>query len=120
MKLLFRILLIAPLVLASRPLSAQRLAPVPSYALATMPPLSSAPHFAADSVVPKIPRTYWLEGGVIGGVSLGLATVMWARSMRESDRENIVGDVVGFALGFGTGFAAGSLIGGQFHKPSEE
>jgi len=119
MKLLFRILLIAPLLLPLRTLPAQRLAPVPAYAVATLPPLASAPNFAADSVAPKIPRTYWLEGGLIGGVSLGLMTLMWARGMRESNRENIVGDVAGFALGFGTGFAAGSLVGGQFHKAGQ-
>jgi len=120
MKLLFRILLTAPLLLAPRPLPAQRVAPVPAYAVATLPPLASAPHFAADSLVQKLPRTYWLEGGLIGGVSLGLMTLMWARGMRESNRENIVGDVAGFALGFGTGFAAGSLVGGQFHKAGSE
>jgi hypothetical protein len=62
-----------------------------------------------------IPRTYWLEGGVAGGVILGL---LGSGLCRLGDREPTIGcyPVVLFFIGGGIGFPAGALIGGLFPK----
>jgi hypothetical protein len=67
----------------------------------------------ADSVT--IPRTYWLEGGVIGGVVLGLlGSGLCAYGARPPA---IACYLVVFAfVGGGIGFPAGALIGGLFPK----
>ena len=114
-----RVLLVSMLFVAPVSLAGQRLTPVPAYAVGTLPPLAHTAHFAADSIVPKISRTYWLEGGIVGGVSLGILSMMIFRGMRESTEENVAGDVAGFVLGATVGFPAGALLGGQIRKSDQ-
>jgi hypothetical protein len=65
------------------------------------------------------PSTYWKEGGIIGGVILGVAAALLIDGLcHDSDNEEHCGvkTLGGGALGAGAGFAIGSLVGGQFHK----
>ena len=95
-------------------LQSQRLASIPSYASSLPAPTSS---FHVDSTQ-AIPRTYWLEGGVIGGLTLGVLTVLEFHAWSES--EPSTGRTVGvFFLAGGLGFSVGALIGGQFPKHDE-
>lgn len=98
------VVLAALLVPAS--LHAQRLPPVPSYSSST---------FQLDTTHTAIPKTYWLEGGIIGGVGVGVLTVLWVNGADES-KATVAGNAAGFVLGAIVGFPAGALIGGQFHK----
>ncbi len=64
---MYRILFVLTAVLVPTPLVGQRLAPVPVYATSSVvvSPQGSALHrLRTDSAI-VIPRTYWLEGGVI-------------------------------------------------------
>ena len=65
-----------------------------------------------DSVT--IPRTYWLEGGVIGGVVLGFL----GSGLCQIGDHSSVGcyAAVFFFVGGGIGFPTGALIGGLFPK----
>jgi len=66
----------------------------------------------ADSAT--IPRTYWLEGGLIGGVVLGF---LGSGLCRLGEHPSIgCYLVVFFYVGGGIGFPAGALIGGLFPK----
>lgn len=103
------LLLAAPLLLPSA-LPAQRL--TPSFASVTVP-------LTFDSVqARKIPRTYWLEGGIIGGVTLGVLTALEAHKLYDSPGPHVAGTIAVSLLVGAVGFTAGSLIGGQFRKPS--
>ena len=65
------------------------------------------------------PRTYWKEGGVIGGLVLGIAAALLVDGLCGSDggEENCTAKTFGgAALGAGVGFTAGALIGGLFPK----
>jgi hypothetical protein len=94
--------------------SAQRLTPpFPTASFA-----ASSALFGADSAnARKIPRTYWLEGGLIAGTGLGVLSALWCRGMSEEPRTNVAGTIGCFVLGGTVGFTAGALIGGQFRKP---
>ena len=112
---MYRLLLLAALLVAT-PLAGQRLPPVPTYAASSMPSpyASRIDRFRPDSVI-AIPRTYWLEGGVVGAVTTGVLGTLWFRGMSDSPPG------WGATLGIGTlcaavGFAPGALIGGQFRK----
>ena len=93
-------------------MQAQQLPPVPSYAAVALPTPAST--FHVDTTA--IPRTYWLEGGVVGGTALGLFTVAFANGMSEGSGPNLGGDLLAFVIGASVGFPAGALIGGQIHK----
>lgn len=99
---------------ALRPLAvvAQQLPPVPSYAAVALPIPASTFHVNTT----EIPKTYWLEGGIVGGTALGLFTVAYANGMSEGSGPNALGNVLAFMIGASVGFPAGALIGGQFHK----
>jgi hypothetical protein len=90
-------------------------------------PLSSQGPLAASTLPgpsrpDTYPSTYWKEGGIIGGILLGIAGALLVNGLcNDSDTaEEHCGTkaVGGAALGAGVGFAIGSLIGGQFHKGS--
>jgi len=68
---------------------------------------------------PQPHPTYWKEGGLIGGIGLGLFGVYAGTQFcATSDATRpCTGTVVGWGvLGAATGFAAGALIGSRFHK----
>ena len=113
---MFRILALTALLLVPTFLAAQRLTPVPSYAVFTRPSLSRA-RFDRTPLSKEISRTYWLEGGIMGGAGVGVLSALYFRGLGESgDRTG--GTIAGFVLGGVVGFTAGALIGGQFHKSS--
>lgn len=94
-------------------LHGQRLPQIPhpvDYAIAVPP----TPFHVDTTKV--IPPTYWLEGGVIGGVGMGVFGVMFAQGMREDSGSHVAGDVGAFLIGGTLGFTVGALIGGQFPK----
>ena len=93
-------------------LQSQRLTPVPSYAVSSVASPPGA--FQLDSTR-AIPRTYWLEGGVIGGLGLGVFTAMLVNGFSEGET-NVSGNVMAFLFGASVGFPVGALIGGQFPK----
>src|SRR5712671_4892684 len=81
-----RILFVLAAVLVPSPLVSQRLAPVPAYAISSplrSPQWSRLHRFRADSAI-GIPRTYWLEGGVIGAVTVGVLGTLLFRGMSDS------------------------------------
>lgn len=100
----------------STPLAGQRLTPMPPYVAAALPVRSQVPRFDSVLTTRTVPRTYWLEGGIVGGVGIGVLSALWVRGMSESS--STAGTVAGFVLGAAVGFPAGALIGGQFKKPS--
>ena len=99
------------------------LVPTSAFAQRLTPPFPTASFaassalFGADSAnARKIPRTYWLEGGLIAGTGLGVLTALWCRGMSEEPSSNVAGTIGCFVLGGAVGFPAGALIGGQFRK----
>lgn len=106
-----RVICLAVLLLPAA-LHGQRLPPIPhsaAYAIAV-----PATPFHVDTTK-AIPKTYWLEGGVIGGVAMGVFTVMLAEGLGEGDA-SFAGNVGAFLIGATVGFPVGALIGGQFPK----
>jgi hypothetical protein len=117
---MYRIPFVLTAVLVPTPLVSQRLAPVPAYAISSpmvSPQGSRLQHLRPDSAI-AIPRTYWLEGGVIGAVTVGVLGTLWFRGM--SDSRPGLGATVGIgALCGAVGFTPGALIGGLFRKSSK-
>ena len=98
-------------LLGARAAAAQRLAPP----FPTVSALQLANRFPAA----EPHRTYWLEGGLIGGIGLGLFGAYAGHQFcATSDAtRHCGGTVVGAGLlGAALGFGAGALIGGQFGK----
>ena len=92
-------------------LQGQQLTPTPSYAVSSVPaPVS----FHVDSTH-AYPHTYWLEGGVIGGVGMGVFTILLANGLGEG-HTSLAGNAMAFVIGGSVGFPVGALIGGQFPK----
>jgi hypothetical protein len=108
---MYRILFALTVVLVPTPLVSQRLAPIPAYVQE-----SRSDRFRVDSAI-AIPRTYWLEGGAIGAVTVGVLGTLWFRGMSES-HPGFGATVAVSALCAAAGFAPGALIGGQFRKSS--
>ena len=103
-------LLLAMLLLSTR-MPAQRL-PQPLLPYNATRPTARSGTFS-DSV--PIPPTYWLEGGVIGALGLGILTaIAFHEFLCESHCTRAA--VGGAALGAAVGFPVGALIGGQFPK----
>ena len=68
---------------------------------------------------PQPHPTYWKEGGLIGGIGLGLfGAYAGTQFCATSDATRpCTGTVVGWGvLGAATGFTVGALIGSRFHK----
>jgi len=111
-----RQVLILSLLLAPAPLLAQRISTFQTYAPPeTSPPQSSGHPFTQAGKA--IPRSYWVEGGIIGGVGLGVISALEFHKICESGscvRATLGGALLGGALGF----TVGALVGGQIHKPA--
>jgi hypothetical protein len=114
---MFRILFFSAVLLVPTSLAAQRVTPVASYAVSTWPSLSLAARFDRTPLSKEIPRTYWLEGGIIGGTSVGVLSAVYVRDLGASG-DRTPGTIAGFVLGGVVGFTAGALIGGQFRNSS--
>jgi hypothetical protein len=74
---------------------------------------------ALDSVPRDIRPTYWKEGALVGGISLGLGfALLWDSFCRSSDSGGSCGGATtaGFLVGGVLGGLIGALIGGQFPK----
>ena len=108
MRLAALVLLFAPAALAG-----QRLAPVWQSTLASVRWPAARP----DS--PTIPRTYWLQGGIIGGVGLGVFTGLAVQGLCESSNCT-GGEIAAGLVGGAVGFTVGALIGGQFRKGAKK
>src|SRR5258708_32592665 len=96
-------LIFATLTLLLAPSAAvgQRLAPAPQSTLNGVRWPAAATESTQLRPAPStLPRTYWLEGGVIGGVGLGVLTGLSVRGLCESSNCT------------GGGVAAGGLRGG--------
>src|SRR5438067_740430 len=76
----------------------------------------SATPNAARLAPPTPPSTYWLEGGLIGGIGLGVLSAYESGGLCESSDGCIAGRVTVGVLGAALGFIVGALIGGQFPK----
>jgi len=78
---------------------------------------------ATPKALPRLmvtpPPTYWLEGGLIGGIGLGAFFASEAGGLCESSNCTPARVAVGL-LGAGLGFTVGALIGGQFPKHTNE
>ena len=105
------ILVVTIALLAPALLQGQRLAPVSPYAVSAG--ASPTASYQLDSTK-TIPRTYWLEGGLIGGVVMGVFTIGLA-GLGEG-HTSTAGHAMAFLIGASVGFPVGSLIGGQFPK----
>ncbi|SRR6266540_4575174 len=114
---MFRILVLSAVFLVPTSLAAQRLTPVPTYVVSRRPSLSRAARFAGTPLSKEIPRTYWLEGGITGGASVGVMSALYFRGLGESG-DRTAGTIAGFVLGGVVGFTGGALIGGQLRKSS--
>ncbi len=112
---MYRTLMVPAALLLPSSMVAQRLGPVPAYAASALPPPSAAPRVDSLLTGAAIPRTYWLEGGTIGGVGLGILGALWFRGMSESPTP-LGATIAGGVLIGAVGFTAGALIGGQFRK----
>jgi hypothetical protein len=109
-----RQILVLSLLLAPAPLFGQRISTFQTYALPETSLRESA-GLPFTQAVKAIPRTYWLEGGIIGGVGLGVTSALELHKFCESGscvRATLGGALLGGALGF----TVGALIGGQIHK----
>ena len=75
--------------------------------------------WAQDSV--QYPRTYWVEGGLVGGLALGTFSALVAGAFcGDPDSGDVpCGPAVlgGLLVGGALGFTIGSLVGGSVTKP---
>ena len=105
-----RTLLLLAMLLAPTRMPAQRLPqPLLPYNATISTPRAGV---LIDSV--PIPRTYWLEGGVIGALGLGTLAAIGFHGLCESHCARAL--IGGAAFGAAVGFPVGALIGGQFPK----
>ena len=105
-------LVVTATLLTTASLECQRLTSIPNYGFSSRPAAPSP--FRFDSTQ-AIPRTYWLEGGVIGGLGMGVFTIMLANGLGEGNTTT-AGEAMAFVIGASVGFPVGALIGGQFPK----
>ena len=116
------------LVAAVSPVSAQvpaALGPVPLDA-AFLPASGNwqemGPAARIADTVPGYPKTYWVEGGVVGGLATGAFFALVAGALcGDPDSGNVsCGPAVAgsFLVGGALGFTIGALIGGSVSKPS--
>lgn len=100
--------------------------PGPAFALfrpaPALPPARPASFIHdGDSSPRAIPRTYWLEGGVAGGIGLGLVAAVLYGGLCLEESQSCTGTILGgFAVGGALGFVAGALVGGQFRKAARD
>jgi len=112
-------LVVMTILLAPRPASAQRLAPLlvsRPLDLPTAPIRVGQRQPFVDKKSSIVPPTYWLEGGVVGGVVIGALGEAFAAGMCESSDGCPGSRISGVVFGAALGFAVGALIGGQIPK----
>ena len=118
---MYRILgVFAATLLVPSPVVGQRLESFPTYAPAPIGPIPEAlrvERILTDSAA-TIPRTYWLEGSIIGAVTVGVLGTVWFRGMSDS-RPGFGATVAVGVLCGAAGFGPGALIGGQFRKSTK-
>ena len=99
--------------------AAQRVEPAFTTATIRLPT-----RFTADLRNPvSPPPTYWLEGGVIGGLGLGfLGAALGGGLCGYSDQQKSCtgATVSGAVFGAGLGFIVGGIIGGQIPKHRDD
>jgi hypothetical protein len=115
-------------LMAAAPVSALKAQELPR----SLPSLRYA--IADDTAAPRIPpielgdstypRTYWLEGALVGGTFAAILVGSFAGSMCTHDDSSANGPcwdnvLLGGAVGFASGGSLGALIGGQFKKPAK-
>ena len=115
---MYRILFAGAALLVPTSLECQRLAPVPPYTRSSIMVGPPAPRFDRALRDRGFPRTYWLEGGVIGGITGGVLGTLWFRGMSESRQSFGSTVAVGMLCG-AVAFVPAALIGGQFRKPAK-
>lgn len=93
---------------------APRLPPLPVSWTAEMRGAGFELRTAAVDSMPRTPRTYWLEGGLVGAVVVGALGSQFCR-IADSPRGSCYVEVF-LISGTFIGFPAGALIGGQFKK----
>ncbi len=112
------VLMAVPLALLLAParVAGQRLAPLPQSTLnAVRWPAAATASTQHGPALGTLPRTYWLEGGLVGGIGLGVLSAVELRSLCESG-SCTAGTIAGGVLGGFVGFTVGALVGGQFRK----
>lgn len=96
------------------PGAAQRLAS--SFPVAAEPLAGAHQPFAVDARA--YPRTYWLEGGIIGGVGMGVFAVLLFQGISESPA-TLPRIAAAGVIGAAVGFPVGALIGSTIRKPDQ-
>jgi hypothetical protein len=66
-----------------------------------------------SSATDQSPRSYWLEGGLIGVAVFGAIGAVF---VGNTDHPSSTDAAIGFVGGAIIGFPVGALVGGQFHK----
>jgi hypothetical protein len=115
------LLLALPVAAAAQGAPARIAGPAPSQLLAAGPRGPLRQPLATDSVRPRIRPTHWKEGGLVGGVAVGIGFALWIDAFcRSSDSGTDCGgaSTAGFLLGGVLGGLTGMLIGGQIPKDS--
>jgi hypothetical protein len=116
--LVWKLTLVLHTLVMSAPLLAQQDSPLPSVVYQRAP-LERFDAMPADTQPMRIRPTHWVEGGIIGGASLGtvglLLGLAWC-GYEGSDRPCLANALLGAALAGGAGLAIGALIGGLFPK----
>src|SRR6266853_6502342 len=69
----------------------------------------------------SVPRTYWLEGGIAGGIGLGLVAAVLYGGLCLEESQSCTSAILGsFVFGGALGFTVGALVGGQFRKGTRD
>jgi hypothetical protein len=106
------------------PLCAQRLAELPSsraYEAAFREEgihLPDSRELLGVSASPEGRRTYWLAGGIVGGLALG-ALGYELGSACPANTGSCPRRAVGFLIGASVGFVIGAFVGDTIEKPQE-
>jgi hypothetical protein len=109
--------LLGPSAAPGQRLSSTFPSPVPTIRAGTTQ--LSVPRTRLESSPLVLPRTYWLEAGVVGAIGLGVFGALVGHGLcADSDvQQSCTRATLGVgALGAGVGFTVGALIGGQVRK----
>lgn len=88
------------------------------------PPLFVGASFAGSVSSQRLPprvitgerRTYWLEGGVVGGIALGLVGYGLSGGC-PANAGSCPKPAIGFLIGASVGFVIGAFLGDTIEKP---
>jgi hypothetical protein len=101
-------------IVLPQPVTAQRLA---DYELVATPtPTVVIPTRSTVEFQRETKRTYWLEGGVVGGAFTGLIGVALAGACPSNTGSCPSNPVLGFVIGAVPGFILGGLLGDMIEK----